>query len=312
MFTAACQATGPPGPHLHPPLEPLEYTAESRDRTGSQHDIQCNEPAAVARGQKGSSRCELPGMHSLPKSAVLPYASGVGGMSRRLLNRATPYVAAAGHSPSSAMGQTAADPASSDLHFSPGAVGTLSFRRRVFAGNPHHRRGFPVPQAAPPKSIKSTVLPNTPFPKSKERMLGCWGVPEAGIRARIMSISGALGAEKPAAKRPRSYMDGPCGRKLSIMSTVLPNTPSQKSKEQILSFLGGAVYGRMLPVAASPKKGGGGRARPPHLPGALCACGILSIYLSIYIYLPIPLYNIYIYTSLSLSLFEQVKLLERA
>ena len=55
-----------------------------------------------------------------------------------------------------------------------------------------------------------------------------------------MSISRALGAEKPAAKRPRSYMDGPCGRKLSTMSTVLPNTPSQKSKEQIL-FFGGHV-----------------------------------------------------------------------
>ena len=35
----------------------------------------------------GSSRCELPVMHSVPKSAVLPYASGVGGLSRRLLNR---------------------------------------------------------------------------------------------------------------------------------------------------------------------------------------------------------------------------------
>ena len=34
----------------------------------------------------GSSRCELPGMHSVPKSAVLPYASGVGGLGRRLLN----------------------------------------------------------------------------------------------------------------------------------------------------------------------------------------------------------------------------------
>ena len=125
----------------------------------------------------GSSRCELPGMHSVPKSAVLPYASGVGGLSRRLLNRATPYVAAAGHSPSSAMGQTAVPP--TPLHrmsVSPRALlGTLSFRGRVFAGNPHHRRGFPVPQAAPPKSIMSTVLPNTPFPKSKERMLGCWG-----------------------------------------------------------------------------------------------------------------------------------------
>ena len=36
-------------------------------------------------------------------------------------------------------------------------------------------------------------------------------------------------------------MEGPCGRKLSIMSTVLPNTPSQKSKEQKLGFLGGYV-----------------------------------------------------------------------
>ena len=69
-------------------------------------------------------------------------------------------------------------------------------------------------------------------------MLGCWGVPEAGIRARIMSIRRALGAEKPAAKPPRSYMEGPRGRKLSIMSTVLPNTPSQESKEQMLSFWG--------------------------------------------------------------------------
>ena len=33
----------------------------------------------------GSRRCELPGMHSVPTSAVLPYASGVGGLSRRLL-----------------------------------------------------------------------------------------------------------------------------------------------------------------------------------------------------------------------------------
>ena len=126
-----------------------------------------------------ASRCELPGMHSVPKSAVLPYASRVGGLSRRLLNRATPYVAAAGHSPSSAMGQTAVP--LTPLHrtsVSPRALlGTLSFRRRVFAGNPHHRRGFPVPQAAPRKAscIMSTVLPNTPFPKSKERMLGCWG-----------------------------------------------------------------------------------------------------------------------------------------
>ena len=102
----------------------------------------------------GSSRCELPVMHSVPKSAVLPYASGVGGLSRRLSNRATPYVAAAGHSPSSAMGRTAMPP--TPLHrtsVSPRTLsGTLSFRRRVFAGNPHDRRRFPVPQAAPQKA----------------------------------------------------------------------------------------------------------------------------------------------------------------
>ena len=54
-----------------------------------------------------------------------------------------------------------------------------------------------------------------------------------------MSISRALAAAEPAAKRPRSYMEGPCGRKLSIMSTVLPNTPSQNSQEQMLGFWGG-------------------------------------------------------------------------
>ena len=165
MFTAGCKASGPPGPPLHPPGT-LEYTAESRDRTG------CGRSRTEVRrwGQVAAK-------WRIPKSAVLPYGSGVGGLSRRLLNRATPYVAAAGHSPSSGMGQTAVPP--TPLHRTSvsfrALLGTLSFRRRVFAGNPHHRRGFLVPQAAPPKSIMSTVLPNTPFPKSKERMLGCWG-----------------------------------------------------------------------------------------------------------------------------------------
>ena len=44
----------------------------------------------------GSSRCELPGMHSVPKSAVLPYGSGVGGLSRRLLNRAAQHASSGG------------------------------------------------------------------------------------------------------------------------------------------------------------------------------------------------------------------------
>ena len=103
-------------------------------------------------------------------------AVGVGGLSRKLLNRATPYIAAAGQSPSFAMGRKPVPP--TPLHrtsVSPRAPsGTLSFQRRVFAGNPHHRRGFPA-LGRPPKSIMSTVLPNTPFQKSKERMLGFWG-----------------------------------------------------------------------------------------------------------------------------------------
>ena len=179
-------------------FKPLEYSAESRHRTGSQHDIQCSEPAAVARGQKcraGVKSLRTAGYAQCPESCSLAMRLW------RLLNRATPYIAAAGHSPSSAMGRTAVPPTRyHPTSVSPRALSTLSFRRRVFAENPHYGRGFPVPQTAPRK---------------------------------------ALGAEKPAAKRPRSYMEGPCGRKLSIMSTVLPNTPSQKSKEQMLSFLGG-------------------------------------------------------------------------
>ena len=105
------------------------------------------------------------------------HASGVGGLSRRLLNRATPYVAAAGHSPSSAMGRTAVPP--TPLHrtsVSPHALlGTLSFRRRVFVGNPHHRRGFPVPQAAPPEKHHEHHFaqhPHSKIQRANVRLLG--------------------------------------------------------------------------------------------------------------------------------------------
>ena len=132
--------SGPPGPPLHPPYNP--WGIQLSQGTGQGVSMTFNAASRLRSLEDrsaalGSRRCELPGMHSVPKSAVLPYASGVGGLSRRLLNRATPYVAAAGHSPSSAMRQTAVLPTT--LH-----------------------------------------LPNTPFPKSKERMLGCWG----GTRGR--------------------------------------------------------------------------------------------------------------------------------
>ena len=142
-------------------------------------------------------------------------------------NRATPCIAAAGHSPSSAMGERPCRRPRPP--FLPGR----SRRGRSSSGDafsqeiPTTGEDFQCPGRPP-----ETILPNTPFPKSKERMLGCWGVPEAGIRARSMSISRALGAEKPAAKRPRSYMEGPCGRKLSIMSTVCPTPPLKNPKNR--------------------------------------------------------------------------------
>ena len=107
-----------------------------------------------------------------------------------------------------------------------------------------------------------------------------------------MSISRALGAEKPATKRPRSYGEVPRSGK----------TNCKKVEEN--------VYGRMLPVAASPKKGGGARARARAPPSSRCPLRVRdSFYRFIYLYL---LTYPYLSLSLSLSLFEQVKLLERA
>ena len=82
-----------------------------------------------------------------------------------------------------------------------------------------------------------------------------------------------LGAEKPATKRPRSYMEGPRGRKASC----------KKSK-------------KMYMVAASPKKGrGGARAPPPPLFPGVCPLRVRdSFYISIYLYLVIYIYNTYI------------------
>ena len=109
-----------------------------------------------------------------------------------------------------------------------------------------------------------------------------------------MSISRALGAEKPATKRPRSYMEGPRGGKASC----------KKSKKMYM--------------VAAPQEGGGARARARARPPASLLGGVpsaragffLYIYLSISTYL--SLYNIYVYIYTSLSLFEQVKLLESA
>ena len=99
-----------------------------------------------------------------------------------------------------------------------------------------------------------------------------------------MSISRALGAEKPATKRPRRYMKGPRGRKASC------KTPQQMHMEGPLQEL--------YPPCASAKKRGAARALPPRLlvGGALCAHGILARKLSISTYLSVYMIN-YIYIS---------------
>ena len=90
VFTAGCKASGPPGPPLHPPWNP--WNIQLSQGTGQGVSMTFNAASRLRSLEDrsaalGSRRCELPGMHSVPKSAVLPYASGVGGLSRRLLNK---------------------------------------------------------------------------------------------------------------------------------------------------------------------------------------------------------------------------------
>ena len=74
---------------MHPPWNP--WNIQLSQGTGQGVSMTFNAASRLRSLEDrsaalGSSRCELPGMHSVPKSAVLPYASGVGGLSRRLLN----------------------------------------------------------------------------------------------------------------------------------------------------------------------------------------------------------------------------------
>ena len=94
VFTAGCKASGPPGPPLHPPWNP--WNIQLSQGTGQGVSMTFNAASRLRSLEDrsaalGSRRCELPGMHSVPKSAVLPYASGVGGLSRRLLNNQKRY-----------------------------------------------------------------------------------------------------------------------------------------------------------------------------------------------------------------------------
>ena len=92
-----------------------------------------------------------------------------------------------------------------------------------------------------------------------------------------MSISRALVAEKPATKRPRSFLEGPRGGKASC----------KKSKKM---YMVAAPCARARP---SPPSSRGG------LPSARAGF-FLHIYLSISTYL--SLYNIYIYIDIHTSL----------
>ena len=89
VFSAGCKASGPSGPPLQPPWNP--WNIQLSQGTGQGVSMTFNAASRLRSLEDrsaalGSRRCELPGMHSVPTSAVLPYASGVGGLSRRLLN----------------------------------------------------------------------------------------------------------------------------------------------------------------------------------------------------------------------------------
>ena len=87
-----------------------------------------------------------------------------------------------------------------------------------------------------------------------------------------MSISRAVGQKSQPANALEATWEGPRGGKASYKTSKTEN-----------------VYGRMLPVAASPKKGGGGaRARahaPPPLHGECPLRVPDSFYISIYLHL---------------------------
>ena len=173
------QSPGPPGPPLHPPWNP--WNIQLSQGTGQGVSMTFNAASWLRSLEDrsaalGSRRCELPGMHSVPKSAVLPYASGVGGLSRRLLNRATPYVAAAGHSPSSAMGQTAVPP--TPLHRT--SVSPRALRGRSASGDtfsqeiPTTRKDFQCPRPPPEKHHEHRFAqhPLSKIQRADVRLLG--------------------------------------------------------------------------------------------------------------------------------------------
>ena len=135
------QSLWTPGPPLHPPWKPWNIQLSQGTGQGVSTTFHADRSAAL-----GSRRCELPGMHSVPKSAVLPYAFGVGGLSRRLLNRATPYVLA---------GRSWGRSASGDV-----------FLQEI----PTTGEDFQCPRPHPRKASCGTVLPNTPFQNPKS---GC-------------------------------------------------------------------------------------------------------------------------------------------
>ena len=169
------QSLWTPGAPLHPPWNP--WNIQLSHGTGQGVSMTFNAASRLRSLEDRSatlesSRCELPGMHSVPKSAVLPYASGVGGLSRRLLNRATPYVAAAGHSPSSGR---AADPASSDLRFSPGALGDAQLPETRFCGkSPPQERISSAPGRPPEKHHEHRFAqhPLSKIQRADVRLLG--------------------------------------------------------------------------------------------------------------------------------------------
>ena len=84
VFTAGCKALDRLDPPCTPPGTPGIFSRVKGQGVSMTFNAASRLRSLEDRSAWGQVAA-LPGMHSVPKSAVLPYASGVGGLSRRLL-----------------------------------------------------------------------------------------------------------------------------------------------------------------------------------------------------------------------------------
>ena len=154
-------------------------------------------------------------LHKVPKSAVLPgsFASGVGGLSRRLVNRATLYIQAAAL-------VLLAGPASSDLRFSPGALGDAQlpetrFRRK----SPPLERISGAPDRPPEKHHEHRFAqhPLSKIQRAGVRLLGGYLRQNEGAHHEHQQ---GLGSRKASHKTPQKVHERTSWEKSKLQNVV--------------------------------------------------------------------------------------------